>query len=242
MFPPPSALCNFSSLGALPPEAVLHLDRIRPSANLGSIETLNLDEVYEDSDIYFLQTTNLIEFRLNTVSCYGCSVGNQFLNVMLRHLPSSLKRLRLDSSSLFKMPCQFPSSLALEKMTISSVWFKQPSLTGLPVGLLELTLGLEDGGLEGDTTVYSFPTLDVTDLPPALTVLKISGPDSPKWSHQKKVRLVGTAWPPALVIVEVTEDVEVDEALLRCLPVGVSIGAATEEDSESWFRWAVHYY
>ena len=112
---------------------------------------------------------------------------------------------------------------------------------GLPAGLLELTLGLEDGGLEGDKTVYAFPTLDVTDLPPTLTVLKISGPDSSKWRHEKKVRLVGTAWPPALVMVQVTEDAEVDGALLRCLPAGVSIGAATEKDSSvSWFRWAVH--
>jgi hypothetical protein len=182
--PAPSALCDFARLGALPPKLVLHLDCIRPGANLDSIETLDLDQVYEDRDIHPLKTSNLLELKLRPVYLEGCVIGNRFTNAILNHLPSTLKRLRLDSSPLFKIPCQFPATLALEKLVIKSVNFNQSSLMGLPVGLLELTLDLGNGYLE-DGEAYSFPTLDVTDLPPALTVLKVSGPN--KWGNEKCV-------------------------------------------------------
>jgi hypothetical protein len=230
MLSPPSEGCDLGDLGTVPAGLVLVCDRIRPGANLSDIQTLHLEHVDDNSDAKSLKTTRLLEVWVNKMIPDGVSRVPNFTNAMLHHLPPTLKRLAVHRSPAFDMPCQFPAGLEVEKLVIQGANFMQPSLEGLPLGLQELVLDLSDGFTEDEYGLYPFPTLDVTDLPPTLTVLKIGGPFTR--GDEKSVQLTGTAWPPALATLQLRDDVEVGDALLRSLPAGVTVEKIAASDSD----------
>jgi hypothetical protein len=175
MCPPPSVRCDLGGLGTVPAGLLLVCHSLRPSANLSNIERLDLKQLADNSDAMPLKTTRLRELKTGPFfqELEGSWAGN-FINAMLHHLPPTFKRLTVRCSPGFNMPSQFPAEVQLEKLAIQGVNFVQPSLKGLRIGLQELALDLDSGGTE-DGEAYAFLTLDVTDLPPTLTVLKIRG-------------------------------------------------------------------